>query len=224
MEILKKDRFRCRISYPRVWRENGIKMFPWMRVFAQSRNGLRFLFWWRSSNYLIGFCWWNSLVKHPRVNWFSYEAWKWSLKFCGLYLKGGILLLWCYIFRRLAKWSDSGARHKALNLLTEPWSTLWSILTVGQTSLHANGRLARVSSGVWNMASKRRYSPLIPLATLSVGSTRLHSAPYSVPRLRSTRLTRLWFQQEMTSVRLSFVSTSVKKRKKKETRTSRPYC
>jgi len=38
----------------------------------------------------------------------------------------------------------------------------------------------------WNMASNRKYSPLIPLASLSVGSTRLHSAPLDSFRLRST--------------------------------------
>jgi len=61
------------------------------------------------------------------------------------------------------------------------------------------------------MASNRKYSPLIPLEGLSVGPTRLHSAPFGSSRLRSTHPTRLRFQPKMTSVRLSSVSASAKK-------------
>jgi len=59
-----------------------------------------------------------------------------------------------------------------------------------------------------NTASNRKYSPLTPLASFSVGSTRLHSAPLGSARPGPTRL---GFQPEMTSVRLSSVSSRVKK-------------
>jgi len=52
--------------------------------------------------------------------------------------------------------------------------------------MRKNGRLARVLSAGWNMASNRIYGPLIPLASLCVGSTRLHSASLGSFRLRST--------------------------------------
>ena len=64
--------------------------------------------------------------------------------------------------------------------------------TARQCLFGHNGRLARVFSAGWNMASNRKYSPLIPLVSLSVGSwsaplgsIRLHSAPLDSFRLRS---------------------------------------
>ena len=72
-----------------------------------------------------------------------------------------------------------------------------------------NGRLARVFSAGWNMASNRKYSSLISVASLSVGSIRPHSIPFGSARPGPTGL---GFQPEMASVRLSSVSRSVKKK------------
>jgi len=76
-------------------------------------------------------------------------------------------------------------------------------------------------SAGWNMASNRKYSPLTPLASLSVGSTRLHSTPIGLT-LGSSRLRSTWPDQARIPTGNDVRLFEFRIQERQKTRASRP--